>query len=622
MRRILLIAAAAALLLPAGARAAVTIGPLDTTDYPTLRVSAVTSESAATAPTLRENGHKVEDLVAQSLGARRAMAIAIDRSRSMSGPALADAIAAAKVFLRTKNQDDEVALFSFSSRADQLTGFSSDPRDVAAALGGLRADTESGTALYDTVVDAADALARDELPGRVLILVTDGHNASSSGTLDSAIAAARDVGVDVYPIGISSGSQFSPAALQRLAAATGGAYSAASPSSALVRVSHDLVRRLARTWELTYKTTVPPGERVRLALTQPGAGAAQRTFVIPRDAGRPPRESIFSKFFFHSGLGNVIAALVIGLFVLVAVMHLLGARNIRRVQRRLEPHVPSADAARAEQKEHRRRFAVLGGLFSATDHAFGRFSAWRGLRTALERADSPLRPAEFFYIMVGAGAITGLVLLMFGLPGFIALLGFLVGSVVPYAILARKGNQRQKAFDDQLPDLLMTMGASLRAGHTFRQSMQACVKEAKEPASKEFRHVLLETGLGRSMDEALMDAARRLGSRNFDYVISVVSIQNEVGGSLANLFDMVSDAVRQRQQFSKKVRALTSMGRTSAYVLCGLPFFLLVLLSIINYQYMKPIFTTSTGKVLLVIALIGMAIGGVVLRKIVSFRMS
>jgi tight adherence protein B len=152
--------------------------------------------------------------------------------------------------------------------------------------------------------------------------------------------------------------------------------------------------------------------------------------------------------------------------------------------------------------------------------------------------------------------------------------------------------------------------------------MQAVVKESQEPASKEFKRVLLETDLGRPPDEALSDMATRLGSSNFDYVVSVVSIQREVGGSLATLFDMVSETVRQRQQFAKKMRSLTAMGRVSAYILIVLPFVLVALLSIINYNYMKPLFTTATGRFLIVVALCGMAIGSLVLKKIVSFRMA
>src|SRR5262249_45001470 len=126
---------------------------------------------------------------------------------------------------------------------------------------------------------------------------------------------------------------------------------------------------------------------------------------------------------------------------------------------------------KAESEE--RRFAILGGLFAATERALNRFPVARRLEAALERADSPIRRAEFFYIMLGAGVIVGLFLAIIGANPLFVLIGFFLGAVLPYAVLVRKGSRRQKAFDEQLPDLLMTMGASLRAGHTFRQSMQA-----------------------------------------------------------------------------------------------------------------------------------------------------
>ena len=109
------------------------------------------------------------------------------------------------------------------------------------------------------------------------------------------------------------------------------------------------------------------------------------------------------------------------------------------------------------------------------------------------------------------------------------------GRGVPVFILRSKGTKRQQAFDEQLPQLLLTMAASVRVGHSFRQSMQAVVHEGIEPASKEFGRVLLETDLGRPVDEALAEMAKRLGSQNFEYVIHAVSIQREAGGSLGEL---------------------------------------------------------------------------------------
>ena len=622
MRRVFGAAALAALVLAAPAAAGVAIGPPDTTDYPTIHLTTITSRPSATAPTLKENGRPVSDLVAKSLGGPKAIAIAVDRSKSMTGKPLADAIAAAKVVADRKGEDDQVALFAFSSQAQQVTDFTTDAGSVDSALDGLKADGRSGTALYQTVTQAADAVAKNELVGRVLIVITDGRDVSPKGTLSDAIAAARDVGVVVYPIGIS-GSQFSPAPLERLADRTGGAYSGASSSGELVGVSNDVIDKLARTWELTYQTAARPGAHVRLVVKQAGAGEATRTLFIPRNAGRPPTTSPLSKFFFHSAGGNLLAAFILGLLILFAVMHLLGARNIRRVQKRVEPHVAPLEQPTGK-KESRRggRFVLLGRLLEGTENALGGFKSWSTLSTALERADVPMRPAELFYIIIGSGSLIACISIVLGLPFIITVVLFLFGAAAPYAVVAQKGSRRQKAFDDQLPDLLMTMGASLRAGHTFRQSLQAVVEESAEPASKEFKRVLVETGIGRPIEQALFDVARRLGSRNFDYLVSAVSIQREVGGSLANLFDIVSETVRQRQQFVKKVRGLTAMGRTSAYVLVAMPFFLAFVLSLINYAYMKPLFTTYTGRFLIIITLVMMSIGSLILKKIVSFRMA
>jgi tight adherence protein B len=164
------------------------------------------------------------------------------------------------------------------------------------------------------------------------------------------------------------------------------------------------------------------------------------------------------------------------------------------------------------------------------------------------------------------------------------------------------------------------MAAGLKAGHSFRQALQSVVDENQPPASKELKRVLTETRLGRPMDEALTDMAARIGSKNFDFVITAVTIQRQVGGSLATLFDMVADTVRNRQQFAKKIKGLTAMGRASAYVLVGLPFFVALMLTMLNSEYMRPLWHTSTGHKLIITMFVMIGIGSIVLRKIVNFR--
>jgi tight adherence protein B len=150
--------------------------------------------------------------------------------------------------------------------------------------------------------------------------------------------------------------------------------------------------------------------------------------------------------------------------------------------------------------------------------------------------------------------------------------------------------------------------------------MQTVVDEGADPASKEFKRVLTETQLGRPMDEALGDMAVRVGSKNLDFVVTSVNIQRTVGGSLAGLFDMIAETVRNRQQFARKIKGLTAMGRASAYVLIGLPFFVALLVTLVNAEYMQPLYHSSTGHKLIFLGLAMMAVGSAILKKIVSFR--
>ena len=223
-------------------------------------------------------------------------------------------------------------------------------------------------------------------------------------------------------------------------------------------------------------------------------------------------------------------------------------------------------------------------------------------------------------MMVASSIGIGLLLTMVGASGLIALGGLIGGALLPVGIVWFKGQRRLQAFENQLPDLLIGMAASLKAGHSFKQGLQAIVDEGIDPAGKEFNRVLTESRLGRPMEDALDDMATRVGSANLSFIITAIGIQQQVGGSLASLFDMVSDTVRNRQQFARKIKALTAMGRMSAYVLIGLPFFLAGALTLMNPSYMAPLYQTSAGHKMIITSIVMMFVGSLFLKRIVSFK--
>ena len=617
LRLTALMLAVAAALWPTVARGAVRVSGVDASGYPTIRANVVTSEPASRPPTIRENGTRVVGLDEQTLAHSKSVVLALDRSRSMAGAALANATAAAAAFIAAKPSEDRVAVVAFGSHATDLTRFATSTVDADSALRAIAVDPNEGTALYDAIVMAANQIAAEPQPGRVIIVLTDGQDVSSSHSLDDAVAAAKRAGASVYPIGIVS-SGFTPAPLQQLARETGGTFYRAASSGQLAQIYASIGKELSRTWRVTYVTAARPGDRLEVAAAVAGQGSGKDVTRVPGHSVDSGETSALPREAYESPMGTFALMGAVAGLVLLACGLVLASRRAVWVKNRLEPHMGAA--TRTKRATMRERFALAAGLFRATEQAFGNLKQWRAVSRLLERADLPLRTVEFFYICVGSGLLLGCAAAVAAQPSVMILFMLSAGTAAPVGFVWFKAKRRLRAFEDQLPDLLITMAASLKAGHSFRQGIQSVVEEGQEPASHEFRRVLTETSLGRPMDDALADMAGRVGSKNFEFVITAVTIQRQVGGSLAGLFDMVAETVRQRQQFLRKVRSLTAMGRMSAYVLTGLPFFMAIALTLLNPSYMDPLYHSGTGHLLIALALTMIAVGATVLKKIVSFK--
>jgi tight adherence protein B len=617
LRRILLLVALAALLAPVAASASLRLRHVDANGFPTIRATVVTPVASAQPPTATENGERVVGLEAVNLASSKSVVIAIDRSRSMAGRQLRDATAAAREFLAAKSSSDRVAVVVFGSRPVQLTRFSSSHIDADGALRVVGVDPRRGTTLNDALLLSTRMLAKEQGRVRVVVLLTDGSDTSSETSLPDALAAARKDGVLVYPIAIG-GDQATSAPLRRMAKDTGGAFNSAASSTVLREVYSSVAAELRRTWHLEYATAASPGDKVHLRVAVEPEGTASTDLTIPGELDAPSSGPELPAPL-YTPLGGLVLTLLVAFLVLTACGFVLVSAKGSWVKARLAAHVEGG-ARTSRRREKGERLAAFAGLFRATEQAFGHRRVWLALQRKLERADVPLRTVEFAYVMVGCGFTLALLAAVSGRSSLGILIALAIGAAIPYGWVAFKARRRMTAFEDQLPDLLVTLAASLKAGHSFKQGIQTVVDEGQEPASKELGRVITDTKLGRPMDEALAETADRIGSENFGFVITAVTIQRQVGGSLAGLFDMVADTVRQRQQFARKIRSLTAMGRASAYVLVGLPFFVAFAITLLNPSYMDPLYHSSAGHKLIIGGLVMMAFGSLLLKKIVSFR--
>ncbi|HVU78812.1 MAG TPA: type II secretion system F family protein [Gaiellaceae bacterium] len=294
---------------------------------------------------------------------------------------------------------------------------------------------------------------------------------------------------------------------------------------------------------------------------------------------------------------SLLVPAAVGALVTLAVLVARASSGAAWALARIEPHVRTSAAAPEAQEA-----PLLERL----------------LVRELEAAGSRLTAGRLALLTAAAAAATAL--LLHRLPAPVLLLAALVGAAVPHAVLRVRAARRAREFERLLPDLLDMLAASLRVGHGLEQALRGVADEGEEPAASEFRRALGEIRLGRSTAEALDDVARRVGSDDLPFVLTAIEIQQQVGGSLAGLLATVADTVRGRQQFRRRVRALTAMGRASAGVLVAMPFVAALTLSLIHPGYMQPLWTTHTGRLLVGGAIVSLAFGTLLLRRIVEVK--
>lgn len=136
----------------------------------------------------------------------------------------------------------------------------------------------------------------------------------------------------------------------------------------------------------------------------------------------------------------------------------------------------------------------------------------------------------------------------------------------------------------------------------------------------ELRRVIVESRLGKPVEDALDDCAARMGSPDFEWAVMAVKIQREVGGNLAELLQTVSTTMVERERLRRDVKSLTAEGRVSGYVLGVLPPGLGLFFYVSNPTYMKPLFTQTVGQIALGIAAVSMGIGFAWMNKIVKIE--
>jgi tight adherence protein B len=429
----------------------------------------------------------------------------------MKGAPLRDALNAAKTFVASKRPVDRVAVYTFGRDAGVAQPFTADAATLDASLGSVAVSAQQGTALYDAVRQASEDLSTAPGGRRVLVVLSDGGDSSSLTSLPGAVAAAHAADAVVYSIALQTATtKIGP--LRQLAGGTGGRLYQAAGSSQISSIYGQIARDLRATCRFTYTSTAHADGPIKLAVSTAGAGTATTTFKLthaPTVVQTKTNESAVAKLM-RGPYGRIGVVVAVGLLVVLIVLLLFASMPEPRLEKRIAAYTSTKRVDDGPRRGS--AFEALKALFASTDRVFAHMSYWKKLAVMIEQADLALRPAELFYIQLAGAVVGGLIGAVLAGAGFLTLLCVVAGGALPFLYVRRAAAKRRRTFESQLPDVLVSVAASLRAGHSFAQAVTTIVKESDGPAAKEFARVENETRLGRSTDVALQGMADRLAS--------------------------------------------------------------------------------------------------------------
>ena len=223
-------------------------------------------------------------------------------------------------------------------------------------------------------------------------------------------------------------------------------------------------------------------------------------------------------------------------------------------------------------------------------------------------------------ISVVGALVGGWIVSLFAANPFIDLLfAFAIGAA-PYLYLMILREARFRRFDRLLPEAVDLMSRGLRAGHSISAVLEMVGTEISDPVGFEFRALAKEQALGLPMREAVMNLVERMPRDDMRFLATAVLLQKESGGNLAQILDKTSAVVRERARLRGQLRIYTAQGRITGWILGFAPFAMFGLISLVNHEYEKILFTDPFGLHMVYGGLALMVIGLLLIRKIIDVK--
>lgn len=227
-----------------------------------------------------------------------------------------------------------------------------------------------------------------------------------------------------------------------------------------------------------------------------------------------------------------------------------------------------------------------------------------------------------FWIISGVLAVIAfLAPLVFGLNILIGLGAAVVfGLGLPRWVVGFMGNRRRKKFGSHFADAVDVIVRGIKSGLPVHDCFKIIARESPAPLGAEFQTLVEGLGVGLTLQQALEKMYERMPTPELKFFAIVIGIQQKTGGNLAEALGNLSTVLRARKMMGEKIKALSSEATASAGIIGSLPPAVMILVSITTPAYMGKLFTEPRGQFMLLIAVMMMALGVFVMKRMISFK--
>ena len=215
--------------------------------------------------------------------------------------------------------------------------------------------------------------------------------------------------------------------------------------------------------------------------------------------------------------------------------------------------------------------ALQAALFaSAVSFTLGQMLFWMAFAVVL------LSVGMLIFISLSGGSVTlGVIILVVALAASVA-----VG--LPVVVINIFAQRRRKKMEQQFPVALDIFVRALRSGHPVAGAINLLTNEMEDPIGSEFGIVSDEISYGAELTDSLDAMADRWDMEDIRMFVVSLAVQSETGGNLAEILENLSGIIRARASLFMKVRALSSEGRMTGWILTVLPIITFVSMFMIN----------------------------------------